>query len=79
MTNLLNYTLFKLETRTEWKSSYVRLVFIAIFISNPFLKAQNTTSSPISFSGGYTLDLAANMSGGVKQGTAYLGNVDVNF
>jgi porin len=79
LTTLSNCTLSKLETRTEWKSNYVRLVFIAIFISNPFLKAQNATSPAISFSGGYTFDLAANMSGGVKQGTAYLGNVDVNF
>ncbi|MDA7797700.1 hypothetical protein N8949_01490 [Flavobacteriaceae bacterium] len=31
------------------------------------------------FTGGYTFDLAANMQGGLKQGGAFLGNVDLNF
>jgi len=31
------------------------------------------------FTGGYTFDLAANMQGGLKQGGAFLGNIDLNF
>jgi len=43
------------------------------------LYAQDNTPPPITFSGGYTFDLAGNVAGGVDQGTAYLGNIDLNF
>jgi carbohydrate-selective porin OprB len=42
------------------------------------LLAQSTKKRFI-FEGVYTLDLATNMSGGLEQGFAYLGNIDLTF
>lgn len=51
--------------------------FIFVFFIST-LTAQEKAAA-IEFSGAYTFDLASNLYGGIKQGNAYLGNVDLNF
>lgn len=53
------------------------LYFLFVFFSNT-LSVQEK-KPVIEFSEAYTFDLASNLYGGVKQGNAYLGNVDLNF
>jgi|TARA_B110000238_G_C16142113_1_gene446918 porin len=38
-----------------------------------------TSNEGIVFEGAYTLDLASNINGGLNQGVAYLGNIDLNL
>ena len=51
---------------------------LLFWFSSTSLVAQ-TSNEGIVFEGAYTLDLASNINGGLNQGVAYLGNIDLNL
>ena len=70
-------------TSTYCKKIYSKFIilingFLLFWFSSTSLEAQ-TSNEGIVFEGAYTLDLASNINGGLNQGVAYLGNIDLNL
>lgn len=55
-----------------------KLLLIMLFLGIQFLSAQKQAKG-IQIEGAYTFDLAGNFNGGLKRGTAFLGNIDLTF
>ena len=53
-------------------------LFVLCLLSGSLVSAQSSNKGLI-FEGVYTLDLASNLKGGLDQGSAYLGNIDLIF
>ena len=53
-------------------------LFVLCLLSGSLVSAQSSNKGLI-FEGVYTLDLASNLKGGLDQGSAYLGNIDLMF
>ena len=53
-------------------------LFVLCLLSGSLVSAQSSNKGMI-FEGVYTLDLASNLKGGLDQGSAYLGNIDLMF
>lgn len=53
-------------------------LFVLCLLSGSLVSAQSSNKGMV-FEGVYTLDLASNLKGGLDQGSAYLGNIDLMF
>jgi len=53
-------------------------LFFLCLLSGSLVSAQSSNKETV-FEGVYTLDLASNLKGGLDQGSAYLGNIDLMF
>lgn len=53
-------------------------LFVLCLLSGSLVSAQSSNKETV-FEGVYTLDLASNLKGGLDQGSAYLGNIDLMF
>ena len=53
-------------------------LFVLYLLAGCLVSAQSSNKGMV-FEGAYTLDLASNLKGGVDQGSAYLGNIDLTF
>ena len=53
-------------------------LFVLHLLAGSLVSAQSSNMGMV-FEGAYTLDLASNIKGGVDQGSAYLGNIDLTF
>lgn len=53
-------------------------LFFSCLLSGSLVSAQSSNKETV-FEGVYTLDLASNLKGGLDQGSAYLGNIDLMF
>ena len=53
-------------------------LFVLCLLSGSLVSAQSSNKGMV-FEGVYTLDLASNLKGGLDQGSAYLGNIDLIF
>jgi len=59
-------------------SSNTFFLSVLCLLSGSLVSAQSSNKGMV-FEGIYTLDLASNLRGGLDQGTAYLGNIDLTF
>jgi porin len=75
---LLLNTPFFFSYSIYFRSIFLLFTLILLLSVSSSLLAQSTKKRFI-FEGVYTLDLATNMSGGLEQGFAYLGNIDLTF
>jgi porin len=60
------------------RSNTFIFLFFLYLLASCLVSAQSSNKGII-FEGAYTLDLASNLKGGVDQGSAYLGNIDLTF
>jgi len=60
------------------RSNTFIFLFFLYLLASCLVSAQSSNKGII-FEGAYTLDLASNLKGGVDQGSAYLGNIDLMF
>ena len=65
-------------TKTLYSNRINSLSIIFLVFVFQFLNAQKL-SKAISIKGSYTFDLASNFSGGIKKGSAFIGNIDLVF